>query len=84
VPLDAPDGAKEHGADLARLRVREPSRAQLAALLVPGAIEGNNVQVRVEPASMGYYLRRGARRTAIRLWGRQTLRRAARQLGQPR
>jgi hypothetical protein len=49
VPLDAPDGAKEHGADLARLQVGEPLPAQLAALLLPGAIESDHVQVRVQP-----------------------------------
>ena len=47
VPLDAPDGALEHGADLARLQVPEPLPAELAALLVPGAIESDQVQVRV-------------------------------------
>ena len=49
VPLDAPDGAKENGADLARLQVPEPLPAQLAALLVPGAIESDHVQVRIQP-----------------------------------
>ena len=47
VPLDAPDGTKENGADLARLQVPQPLPAQLAALLVPGAIESDQVQVRV-------------------------------------
>ena len=47
VPLDAPDGAEEHGADLARLQVPQPLPAKLAALLVPGAIESDQVQVRV-------------------------------------
>jgi hypothetical protein len=51
VPLDAPDGALEHGADLARLQVGEPLPAQLAALLVQGAIESDQVQVRVDGAS---------------------------------
>ena len=46
---EAPDGAKEHGADLARLQVPQPLPAQLAALLVPGSIESDHVQVRVEP-----------------------------------
>ncbi len=50
VPLDAPDGALEHGPDLARLQVGEPLPAQLAALLVPGAIESDQVQVRVDGA----------------------------------
>jgi len=50
VPLDAPDGALDHGADLARLQVPEPLPAQLAALLVPGAIERDQVQVRVDGA----------------------------------
>jgi hypothetical protein len=49
VPLDPPDGALENGADLARLQVREPLPAKLAALLVPGAIESDHVQVRAEP-----------------------------------
>ena len=49
VPLHAPDGALEHGADLARLQVPEPLPAQLVALLVPGAIESDQVQVGVEP-----------------------------------
>jgi hypothetical protein len=40
-PLDAPDGALEHGADLARLQVPQPLPAKPAALLVPGAIESD-------------------------------------------
>ena len=48
--LDAPDGALEHGADLARLQVPEPLPAQLGAPLVPGAIESHQVQVRVDGA----------------------------------
>ena len=44
VPLDAPEGALEHGADLACLEVTEPLPAQLAALLVPGAVERDKVQ----------------------------------------
>jgi hypothetical protein len=53
VSLDAPDGALEHGADLIRLQVPEPLPAQLAVLLVPGAIESDQVQVRVEPQIAG-------------------------------
>jgi hypothetical protein len=37
------------GADLARLQVAEPLPEELAALLVPGAVEGDQVQVRIEP-----------------------------------
>ncbi len=49
VPLDPPEGALEHGADLARLQVGESLPAELAALLVPGAVESDQVQVRIEP-----------------------------------
>jgi hypothetical protein len=48
VPLDAPDGALENGPDLGRLQVAEPLPEELAALLVPGAVEGDQVQLRVQ------------------------------------
>jgi hypothetical protein len=49
VPQGALDGALEHGTDLARLHVPEPLPAELAALLIPGAIENDRVQVGIEP-----------------------------------
>jgi hypothetical protein len=49
MPLDAPDGALGHDADFARPQLPEPLPVELAALLVPGAIESDQVQVRVEP-----------------------------------
>ena len=48
VPLDAPEGALEHIAHLAALQMPEPLPAKLGALLVPGAIEDDHVQMRVE------------------------------------
>jgi hypothetical protein len=49
VPLDAPDGTLEHIAHLAGPQMPEPLPAKLGALLVPGAIEQDHVQMRVEP-----------------------------------
>jgi hypothetical protein len=45
MPQGTLDGALEHGTNLARLYVPEPLPAELAALLVPGAVENDRVQV---------------------------------------
>jgi hypothetical protein len=46
VPFDAPDQALEHLAHIAGLEVPEPLPGEFAALLVPGAIESDQVQLR--------------------------------------
>jgi hypothetical protein len=49
VPLDAPDQALEHLAHLTGPEVREPLPGELAAILVPGPVQDDEVEVRVQP-----------------------------------
>jgi len=49
VPLDAPDHSLENIAHLAGLQMPETLPDKLGALLVPGAIENDCVQMWVEP-----------------------------------
>ncbi len=49
VPLDPPDCVLQHIAYLAGLQVSKARKDQLVPLLMPGAIKGDGVEVRIEP-----------------------------------
>jgi len=49
VLLDTPDRVLEHIADLARLEMPETPEDELVLLLVPGAVQKDGVDVRIEP-----------------------------------
>jgi hypothetical protein len=49
MPVDSPDGACEHGSDFPGSEMLESDEDELVLLLVPGAVQNDGVDVRVQP-----------------------------------